>query len=102
MSAPGEGLLDLLRVVLGGAAADLGVGAGAESPGEFAADVELDVGVAHEQCLGVGVDGDELDPAQAELDHPVDGVHATATDAHHLDYGEVVLVRRHFGPPLEL
>jgi hypothetical protein len=89
-------------VVLCGATADLGVGAGAQSPRQFAADIELDVGVAHEQRLRVGVDGDELDPAKAELDHPVDGVHATATDAHHLDYGEVVLVRRHLVPPLEL
>jgi hypothetical protein len=29
-------------------------------------DVELDVGVAHQQRLRVGVDGDELDPAQAD------------------------------------
>ena len=88
----GEGLLDLLGVVLGGATADLGVGAGAEAAGEVAADVELDVGVAHQQRLGVGVDRDELDPAQAELDHAVDGVDAAAADADDLDDGEVVLV----------
>ena len=87
-----EGLLDLLGVVLGGTAADLGVGAGAEAAGELAADVELDVGVAHQQRLGVGVDRDELDPAQAELDHAVDGVDAAAADADDLDHGEVVLV----------
>ena len=32
----------------------------AEPTGELPADVELDVGVAHEQRLGVGVDRDEL------------------------------------------
>ena len=95
----GEGLLDLLGVVLGGTAADLRVRAGAEPAGELAPDVELHIGVAHEQCLRVGVDRDELDPAQAELDHAVDGVHATATDADHLDDGEVVLVGRHFEAP---
>ena len=58
---PLEDLLDLLGVVLGGLLADLGVGAGAEAAGQLAADVELDVGVAHEQRLGIGVDGDELD-----------------------------------------
>ena len=71
--------------------ADLGVGAGAEAAGELAADVELDVGVAHQQGLRVGVDRDELDALEPDLDHPVDGVDATSTDAHDLDDGQVVL-----------
>jgi hypothetical protein len=62
-----------------------------EPAGELATDVELDVGVAHEQGLGVGVDRDELDALEAHLDHAVDGVDATASDADHLDDGEVVL-----------
>ena len=82
-----EHLLDLLAVILGGLAADLGVRAGAEAAGQFAADVELDVGVAHQQRLGVGVDRDELDAAEADLDHPVDGVDAAAADADDLDDG---------------
>ena len=97
-----ERLLDLLGVVLGGATADLGVGTRAEAAGEVAADVELDVGVAHQQRLGVGVDRDELDAAQAEFDHAVDGVDAAAADADDLDDGEVVLVCRHVRPPCEL
>ena len=88
---PLEHLLDLLAVVLGGLAADLGVGAGAEPAGELAADVELDVGVAHQQRLRVGVDGDELDALETDLDHPVDGVDAAAADADDLDDREVVL-----------
>ena len=70
---------------------DLGVRAGAEAAGELTADVELDVGVAHQQGLGVGVDGDELDALEADLDHPVDGVDSTSTDTHDLDDGQVVL-----------
>jgi hypothetical protein len=70
-------LLDLLGVVLRGAAADLGIGAGAQPARQLAPDVELDVGVAHQQRLRVGVDGDELDALEADLDHPVDGVDAT-------------------------
>ena len=41
---------------------DLGIAPGAEAPGQLAPDVELQVGVAHQQRLGVGVGGDELDP----------------------------------------
>ncbi len=97
-----EGLLDLLRVVLGGAPSDLGVGAGAEAARQLPPDVELDVGVAHQQRLGVGVDGDELDAAQAELDHPVHRVDAAAADTDDLDHREVVLVRCHVRPPWEI
>ena len=95
-----EDLLDLLGVVLGGLLADLGVGAGAETAGQLAADVELDVGVAHQQRLRVGVDRDELDALEPDLDHPVDGVDAAAADADDLDHGEVVLRCCHVGGPL--
>ena len=92
-----DDLFDLVGVVLGGLRADVGVGAGAEAAGELAADVELDVGVAHQQRLGVGVDRDELDALESDLDHPVDGVDATTTDAHDLDDGQVVLRCCHGG-----
>ena len=68
---------------------------GAEPAGELAADVELHVGVAHEQRLRVGVDGDELDALEPDLDHPVDGVDAAAADADDLDDRDVVLRCRH-------
>ncbi len=90
-----EHLFDLLAVVLGGLPADIGLGAGAEAPGQLAADVELDVGVAHQQGLGVGVDRDELDALEADLDHPVDRVHPAAADAHDLDDRQVVVRRCH-------
>ncbi len=88
---PLEDLLDLLTVVLGRLAADVWVGACAQPSGEFPADVQLDVGVAHQQGLCIGVDRDELDALEPDLDHPVDGVHATAADADDLDDCEVVL-----------
>ena len=50
--------------------------------------------------LGVGVDGDELDAAKAELDHAVDGVDTATADADDLDHGEVVLVLAHGRPPM--
>jgi hypothetical protein len=86
-----DDLLDLLRVVLGGLLAHLGVGPGAQTARQFAADVQLDVGVAHQQRLRVGVDRDELDTLESDLDHPVDRVDAAAADAHDFDDGEVVL-----------
>ena len=78
-------LLDLFGMVFGSTTADLGVGSRAEPAGQFAAHVELDVGVTHQQRLCVGVDRDELDAAQADLDHSVDGVHTTAADSDDLD-----------------
>ncbi len=83
--------LDLFAVLLGGLAADLGIGAGAEATRERPADVELHVGVGHEQGLGVGVHRDELDALEPGVDHPIDRVHAAATDADDLDHRQVVL-----------
>ena len=73
------------------------VTAGAEAPGELSPDVQLDVGIAHEQGLCVGVDRDELNALESDLDHPVDGVDPTPTDAHDLDDGQVVLCCCHGG-----
>jgi hypothetical protein len=84
-----------VTVFLGGQAADLGVGPGAEAPGELTADVELHIGVTAEQCLGVGVDGDELDALQTGVDHSVHRVASTAADTDDLDHGQVVLRSAH-------
>ena len=84
-------LLDLRTVVFGGLSSDLGVGSGAKTAGYLTADVELHIRVAHQQRLGVGVDGDELNALQPGVDHSVHGVATTATDSDHLDDGEIVL-----------
>lgn len=73
-------------MVFCGLLANLGVGASAEPTRELTAYVELDVGIGHEERLSIGVDRDELDTLEPDLDHPVDGVHATASDADHLDH----------------
>src|SRR5690606_26592025 len=88
---PLEDLLDLLPVVLRRLPADVGVGPGAQPPGELAAHVQFDVGIAHEQRLSVGVDGDELDALESLFDHPVHGVDAAAADTDDLDDREVIL-----------
>ena len=61
-------------MLIGRLATHLGVGAGTEPAGEFTPDVDLDVGIGHQQRLGVGVHGDELDALHPGLDHAVDGV----------------------------
>ena len=86
-----DDLFDLLTVVLGRLAPDFGIGSRAEAAGEFASDVEFDVGVTHQQRLGVGIDGDELDALESLLDHPVDGVDSASADSYNLDDREVVL-----------
>jgi hypothetical protein len=87
---PLERLLQLVATLGRGGAPDVRVGARAEPAGRLGADVDLDVGVAHEQRLRVGVDGDELDAGEARVDHAVHGVRAAAADAGDLDHREVV------------
>jgi hypothetical protein len=62
--------------------------------------VDLDVRVAHQQRLRVGVHRDELDAAKARIDHAVDRVGAAAADADDLDDGEVVAALVPHGPLL--
>ena len=86
-----EDLFDLLAVVLGSLRADVRVGARAETAGQLPADVELDVGVAHQQGLRVGVDRDELDALESLFDHAIDGVDAAAADSDDFDDRQIVL-----------
>ena len=76
-------------------ASDFRVAACAEAAGQFASDVDLLIGIAHQQRLRVGVGGDELNPLQSGVDHAVDSVDSTAADAYDLDDSEIVLRIRH-------
>jgi hypothetical protein len=71
-------------------APDLGARAGAEAARGLRPDVDLQVGVAHQQRLGVRVHRDELDASDAGVDHPVDGIGAAAADADDLDHCQEV------------
>ena len=72
-------------MIFGRPSPDIGIGAGAQSPGELTADIELDVGIAHEQRLRVSVDRDELDTPESLFDHAIDGVDAATADSDDLD-----------------
>jgi hypothetical protein len=82
-------------MVLRRLATDLGIATGPESTSQIPADVQLDVSIAHEQSLSIGVNGDELNAFQASIDHPVDCIDASTADAHYLDHGQVVLGASH-------
>ena len=86
-----EDLLDLLAVILGGLAADVRVGARAQAAGELPADVELDVGVTHQQGLRIGIDRDELNALESLVDHPVHGIDAAPADTDDLNDRQIVL-----------
>ncbi len=76
-------------MLLGGGPSDLRVGPGAETSGDLPTDVELDVGITHQQCLGIGVERDELDTPNPGLDHAIHRIDATAADADDFDHGEI-------------
>src|SRR6185503_5212863 len=61
----------------------------AEPARDAGADVQLHRRRAGAQRLRVGVDHEELDPFEAEIDHRVDGVAAGTSTADHLDPGIV-------------
>jgi hypothetical protein len=58
------------------------------------------VSVAQQKLLCVSVNCDEFNATQTNLDHAIDGVNATATDADDLDYCEWILAESHLLPPL--
>src|ERR1035437_11164919 len=62
--------------------------------GELTTDVQLEIGVAHQECLRVGIGRDELDPPKTGVDHAIDGVYAATSNAYHLDDGEVIVMSR--------
>ena len=81
--------LDLVVGLLGCAAADVRLRAGAETARELAPDVDLHLRVAECELLKIGVDCDELDGREARVDHPVDRVQPGAADTDDLDVREV-------------
>ena len=71
----------LLHALLGRAAPDLGVGAGAEALGQRVAELDLVRRQVGFERLHVGVGDDELDAVEVAADHRVDGVAAATADA---------------------
>src|SRR5699024_1775758 len=95
-----QDVFDLLDVVLGCLTADLWVGACAQSASQFTSNIQLDVGIAHEQSLSVGIDGDEFNALQTDFDHTIDCVYTATADSDDFNDREVVLWSCHVPLPL--
>ena len=68
-----------------GGAADIGLGAGAETFGHRHAHLDDAFGPRHGERLGIRVGDDEVDPVETGIDHVVDGVTTPAADAENGD-----------------
>ena len=89
MSAPLSASRNSSRLSSAACAADLRVRSRTQSPRDLAADVDLHVGIAHQQGLRIGVDRDELDAPQSGVDHAIHRIGSPAADADDLDDREV-------------
>ncbi len=76
----------LARAFFGGGAPDGGIAAGAQAARGARAERNLAFRQRIAQRLMVGVAGDEFHAADAEFDHPVDGVRTAAAQADHFDH----------------
>ena len=76
---------DVVAALLGGALANLGVGARALSAGHLLTYLDLLVGIGDGKSLLIGVDGDKLHALRTGLDHSVHNVIARAAYADHLN-----------------
>src|SRR5688500_6444576 len=88
----GDGVGEVILAFLGGALADVGITAGAEPARPGIANAQRAAGLRLLQRLRVGVDGDELDTADAGFDHAVDGVATATADADDAHLGEALVL----------
>ena len=81
---------NFLGVFERGLAADLGIGARAQSLGELRAELQFHRRLRQLQRLQIGVGGDEFDAFHLGADHAVDGVATAAAHADHFDLRAVL------------
>ncbi len=80
--------------LLGGGAADFGLGARAQTLRQMWAELDAAIGAAVHQLLCVGVGDHEFDALQIERNHVVDGVGAAPADPDHRNAGREIGVGR--------
>ena len=76
-------IADRVQHLVGGGAADIGMGAGAEAFGHLHPHLDDPLGLGHRERLGVGIGDNEIDPLQPRPDHVVDGISARPADPEH-------------------
>jgi len=85
--------LNFVAMCLGSFTTDFWVATCTKPARQFTTDVDFVTGVAHDEGLGIGVDGDEINPTQSGVDHAVDGVDSATTDTDHLDHCDWRILR---------
>jgi len=80
-----EMIVDLVDAFARRGTANFRLRSGAETLGHRHAHLDDAVGPGHRQSLCIGIRHDEIDTFQARIDHVVDGIAATATDAEDRD-----------------
>src|SRR5690625_3809889 len=86
MSQPSRISADPVAVFKRGLSPHFGIGAGAQSAGHPAANLHRAFAGKVLQCLGIGIDADEVHAINVRFDHLIDGIAATASNADDL-YG---------------
>src|SRR5699024_883000 len=80
-----EGVADGVFGGFGGLAADPRVRSGPEPAGRVTTELELDIGIGADECLGIGVGCEKLHAAQADVDHPLYSVDTAAAGPGNFD-----------------
>src|SRR5208337_3521027 len=76
---------DFVRIFQRGFAADLGIGAGAQSVGQLHSELNLGGGTRHPQRLQVSVGHNEFDVFHTRINHAIDRIVAAPADTDNLD-----------------
>jgi hypothetical protein len=79
-------------MVLSRPATHLRVSPRTKPSGELPAHVKFHVSITHQQCLRISINGNEFNTPKTAVDHAVDSVYTPATDAHHFDDSQVIVL----------
>src|SRR5690606_8195786 len=71
---------------------DLGIRTSAEPLCQFRTELDFNERLMRGQCLAIGIRNDELDTAQAPVNHRRDRVVSASTDTNNLDVGTDVYI----------
>ncbi|OIQ74294.1 hypothetical protein GALL_440600 [mine drainage metagenome] len=68
-----------------GLAANLRVCSSTQAARQLTTDIKFHVGIAHEQRLRIGIDGNELNAFESNFNHPINRIDSAAADTDDFD-----------------